>query len=61
VYVDGAADPRLSLNERASKTTHLNVVGRWGWAVTGSHSIKIVNVASSGHPRFDIDGVVVFQ
>jgi hypothetical protein len=59
LYVDGALN--TTLNEHAPTTTYRNIVGKWGWTATGSHTIKIVNSATSGHPRFDIDGVVVFQ
>jgi hypothetical protein len=59
LYVDGAFN--ATLNEHASATSFRNIVGRWGWTETGTHTIKIVNSATSGHPRFDLDGVVVFQ
>lgn len=49
--VDGAFN--ATLNEHASATSYRNIVGRWGWTETGSHTIKIVNSATSGHPRFD--------
>jgi hypothetical protein len=58
-YVDGVRIKTVS--EYASSTKYRQVVARRGWPTPGSHTIKMVNVATSGHPRFDIDGIVVFQ
>ena len=59
LYVDG--DYKATLNEHASKTTFRDIISGWGSPRTGSHTIRIVNLATSGHPRFDIDGIVVFR
>ena len=59
LFVDGTLN--ATLNEHATATSYRNIVGRWGWTSTGTHTIKIVNSATKGHPRFDLDGVVVFQ
>jgi hypothetical protein len=59
LYVDGVA--KSTMNEHATGTSYRNIVGQWGWPSTGSHTVKIANLATSGHPRFDVDGIVVFQ
>jgi hypothetical protein len=59
VYVDGTLT--ATANEHASSTTSRNIVGQWSTTTSGSHSLKIINSATSGHPRFDLDGLVVFQ
>ncbi len=58
-YIDGALVKTIS--ENAGSTKYRQVVAKWGWSTPGPHTIKMVNVATSGHPRFDIDGIVVFQ
>jgi hypothetical protein len=59
LYVDGVL--KQTLNEHAASTSYRNIVGNWAWGVTGTHALKVVNSATSRHPRFDVDGVVVFQ
>lgn len=59
MYIDGVLIKTVS--EYASSTKYRQVVARRGWPAPGSHTIKLVNVATSGHPRFDIDGIVVFK
>jgi hypothetical protein len=59
LYVDGAQTATLS--EHASAATFRSAVGSWGTTSSGSHTVKIVNSATSGHPRFNLDGLVVFQ
>jgi hypothetical protein len=59
LYVDGTLDS--TLNEHAASTSYRDIVGSWSSASTGTHTIKIVNSATSGHQRFDLDGLVIFQ
>jgi hypothetical protein len=61
LWVDGQWHSRLDESWSSPGTSGPTIVGRWGWTATGTHTIKIVNSATKGHPRFDIDGVVVFQ
>lgn len=58
-YVDGVLV--RSPTAYASTVSYRRVLARWGWSVTGSHTIRIVNSASSGHPKLVIDGFVVFR
>lgn len=58
-YIDGVLVKTVS--EYAGSTKYRQVVAKWGWATPGAHTIKMVNLATSGHPRFDIDGIVVYQ
>jgi hypothetical protein len=59
LYVDSTLN--ATLNEHAATTSYRDIVGSWASASTGGHTLKIVNSATSGHPRFDLDGVVVFH
>jgi len=34
------------------------VVFAYSWATNGTHSIKLVNRATSGHPRIDLDAFI---
>ena len=45
----------------ASTTKYRRLIAKWGWAETGSHTLKLVNSVTSGHPKLDIDGIVIFQ
>jgi hypothetical protein len=59
VYVDGALTATVS--EHATSTTYRNIVGHWSADTSAGHTLEIVNSATSGHPRFDLDGLVVFR
>jgi GH25 family lysozyme M1 (1,4-beta-N-acetylmuramidase) len=54
VYVDGTYVATVNLNA----TTYLpkQVVFARNWSTNGTHTIKIVNLATAGHPRIDLDG-----
>jgi hypothetical protein len=54
VYVDGAL--KTTVSTKASAKKNAVVVYKFGWATDGPHSLKIVNVATSGHPRVSVDG-----
>jgi hypothetical protein len=52
VYVDGVR--RATVNTHSSTTQHRKVV--WQTHIpAGVHTIKVVNKATSGHPRIDLD------
>lgn len=54
VYVDGAL--KATVNTQSSATLNRVLVYKIEWAAPGAHTLKIVNVATSGHPRISIDG-----
>jgi hypothetical protein len=45
----------------SSTTKYRQVITRWGWSESGNHTMKIVNNATPGHPKLDIDGFVIFK
>ena len=57
VYVDGRWKATISLY--SSTTKYRYVVYATAWPTSGSHTIKVVVKGTSGHPRVDIDAVVV--
>jgi hypothetical protein len=56
VYLDGAFAGRINLF--ATVRQDRRVVFARGWASSGTHRIRIVNKASVGHPRVDVDAFV---
>ncbi len=54
VYVDGVL--KASINTRSSSTLNRVVAYKFEWASDGAHTLKIVNVATGGHPRISVDG-----
>jgi uncharacterized repeat protein (TIGR02543 family) len=59
IYLDGKYQTTVS-NHNA---TNQNAVIVWqkGFTTAGTHRLKIVNLATSGHPRIDVDAFVVAQ
>lgn len=57
VYVDGVLVKTVSLKKAA--TTHRQVVFGTSWATAGPHTIQIVVLGTAGHPRVDLDTLVV--
>jgi GH25 family lysozyme M1 (1,4-beta-N-acetylmuramidase) len=53
VYIDGVYKGTVSLY--ASSYHARQIVFAYNWATNGVHSIKIINRATSGHPRIDLD------
>jgi hypothetical protein len=52
IYLDGVL--RATVNTHAAGPTHRQVV--WQRFVTrGQHMVTVVNLATSGHPRIDLD------
>ncbi len=56
VYIDGTLWKTVDCH--ASTATTREVLLRFGWDSLGTHTIKIVNLATAGHPRIDVDGFV---
>jgi len=57
VYVDGAYVTTVNLH--AATTSYRRLVWTRSWSSVGPHTVRIVVVGTSGHPRVDIDGIVV--
>lgn len=53
IYVDGVYKGTISMY--ASSYHARQIVFAYNWATNGTHTIKIVNRATAGHPRIDID------
>jgi hypothetical protein len=60
VYIDGKLVKVVNTQDRNGKANQM-VVFIHGWSHDGSHTIRIVNLATSGHPRVNVDGFVVVQ
>jgi len=56
IYLDGAYIKTISLNASTSQPRKLVFAKRW--SRNGTHTLKIVNLASAGHPRVDVDAFV---
>ncbi|MFL5675621.1 MAG: S8 family serine peptidase [Chloroflexota bacterium] len=56
-YVDGVYVSTVDLHR--SSWTPRNVVAARSWKSAGSHTIKLVVLATPGHPRVDVDGFLV--
>jgi subtilisin family serine protease len=59
VYVDNVLT--ATVNTNASSPKPRIVVFAKTWTSTTTHTVKIVNKATAGHPRIDIDAFVVFR
>jgi hypothetical protein len=58
VYVDGVY--LTTVSEYATSTAWRRILYARTWSTSATHTIKLVNFATSGHPRFDVDAFVVF-
>ncbi|HJP88977.1 MAG TPA: glycoside hydrolase family 25 protein [Candidatus Limnocylindrales bacterium] len=56
VYVDGVLKATVSLYSSTYQAQR--IVFAYNWAANGTHTIKIVNKATSGHPRIDVDAFI---
>jgi stage II sporulation protein D len=56
VYLDGVFYRTIS--EYASTYSARQILYAAHWGANGTHTIKIVNLATSGHPRVDVDAFV---
>jgi Dual-action HEIGH metallo-peptidase len=54
VYIDGVL--KKTINTQTTTATNRAIVYKIGWPSDATHTIKIVNVGTSGHPRITIDG-----
>ena len=56
VYIDGVYKATVSLYN----STYLaqRIVYAYSWSSNGTHTIRIVNKATSGHPRIDVDAFI---
>jgi hypothetical protein len=59
VYIDGVLATTISLY--ASSYTYRYIAYQRWWTTSGTHTIKIVVVGTSGHPRIDIDAFAVLR
>ena len=57
VYVDGLLVKTVSLKK--TTTAHRQVVFGMSWPTAGPHTIQIVVLGTAGHPRVDLDALVV--
>jgi hypothetical protein len=42
-------------------TKFRQLVWQYGWSSVGTHTIKIVVLGTSGHPRVDFDAIMTLQ
>jgi Concanavalin A-like lectin/glucanases superfamily len=54
VYVDGVL--KATINTRSASKLNRVIAYTVAWASDGAHTLKIVNAATSGHPRISVDG-----
>jgi hypothetical protein len=59
VYVDGHLIATVNLN--AASTTVRRIVFTRTWSTSGTHTIRIVALGTSGHPRVDVDAFLVLR
>jgi hypothetical protein len=57
VYVDGAL--KATINTQSSAPLNRVLAYRVEWTTTGAHSLRLVNAATSGHPRMSVDGFLI--
>jgi hypothetical protein len=57
VYVDGTLQATVSLYSKPTITRQM--VFTKTWASSGRHTVRIVALGTSGHPRVDVDALVV--
>jgi hypothetical protein len=54
VYVDGVL--KATVNARSSSQRNRVIAYAAQWPADGAHTIRVVNLATSGHPRTTVDG-----
>jgi hypothetical protein len=59
VLLDGVAQPVVSLNTSTVKARQVVFTHRW--ANAGKHTITIINQATPGTPRIDLDGIITIS
>jgi len=61
VYVDGVVWKTINGNAATAQRAQILFRFSTGLFTNQTHTVKIVNLATSGHPRLDIDGFLSFQ
>ena len=59
IYVDGVY--KTNVNLHTINTHPRQVVYATNWSANGTHTIKIVCLGTTGHPRIDVDAFVVLS
>ena len=59
MYVDGKLVTTVNLN--SATAFYGRTVFTKTWTAIGTHTIKIVNLASAGHPAVDVDAFMVLR
>lgn len=59
VYVDGAYVSTVDLH-RSSAISKVIVFSR-SWSTKARHTVRLVVLGTSGHPRVDVDGFIVVR
>lgn len=59
VYVDGVLRPVVDCH--ASSKHKATLLFRYGFSTFGEHTVRIVNLATSGHPRIDVDAFATLE
>jgi hypothetical protein len=54
VYIDGVL--KATISTQSAAPLNRVIAYKFEWPAASAHSLKIVNVATSGHPRVSIDG-----
>jgi hypothetical protein len=57
VFVDGSSYPTLTF--QAGSTTYRQLIASYTWSSVGTHTVKIVNQATSGRPYVYLDAFVI--
>ena len=57
VYVDGVL--KAIVNTQTSVARNRVIAYKVEWPTAGAHTLRIVNVATSGHPRISVDGFLI--
>jgi hypothetical protein len=57
VFIDGVL--KATVNTQSSSKLNRVVAYKFEWAANGAHTLRIVNVATSGHPRVSVDGFLI--
>jgi hypothetical protein len=59
VWIDGTLATTVDLYR--SSTHYRRVAFSRSWSTSGEHTIRIVVLATSGHPRVEVDALVVLK
>jgi len=58
IWIDGVLATTVSLYSSTYKAKQ--IVFATSWSANGTHTIRVVNLATAGHPRIDVDGFIRF-